>query len=434
MTALRGARCRTLLVVLLIVSVNLCLPLASAQNSAAEPPKAPMDLVLLVDMSLTMVGRAGGQNIFPEVKRALKELVDASGPGDNVVLIPYDADVRPRPAAVIYGDQDKAALKAEIDALSANGQWTYTAAAIQRGLGEAKRLDDAQATGKHPKVVVLLTDGMNDPPPAVRGTAAEVHLNEVARRFQGMPWFVWQVQLGPKIDADVDKAFQGFSNYRSVRTPAADLNKVRADILKAVEAENARQASERAAAEQKKKAAQDEESRRAMEKARQREQAEAKKRAEAEAKEREAHRVQEEAARRAARQRMAVAASAVVGLGIVVLAIIMMRRRPRPHGSLQYWRPGESPRTFDIAGPGKRKLRLGPATGDLVLTGLGERGLTLSAARVEGQVLCVIEADEGVGLTFRGKPVSRLELYDRDQFQLGDYNLQYEGEVGSRTE
>lgn len=49
-------------------------------------------------------------------------------------------------------------------------------------------------------------------------------------------------------------------------------------------------------------------------------------------------------------------------------------------------------------------------------------------------MLCVVEADDGLGLTFRGKPVSQLELYDRDQFQVADHFLQYEGEVGSRTE
>lgn len=428
-------RPRSLALAVVSFSALLLQVSGAAQSPSSEPPTTPIDLILIVDTSATMVGKAGGQNIFPDVKRALKDLVEACGPGDNVILIPYDADVRARATAVIYDKQDKAAIRAEIDAMSAPGIWTYTAAAIQKGLEEAKRLDEAQGTGKHPKVVILLTDGKNEPPPAVRGSAAEVHLSEVARRFQGMPWFVWQVQLGPTIDVGVDEAFRsaGFPNYRPVRTAAADLVKVRANILKEVEAEKARQAAERAAAA--KLAAQtDEDARRAMEDTRNRQQAEASRRAEAEAREKEAARLQAEAARRVARQRATVAAVAVAVLVLVAVVVVSLRRRPRPHGSLQYWKPGEATHTFDIAAARKRRLRLGPAGGDLVLAGLGDRGLTLSAARVEGQVLCVVEADDGVSLTFRGKLVNRLELFDRDQFQTGEHFFQYEGEVGSRTE
>lgn len=421
----RSRRTRDLLLTVLF-SALLFQTLSAGQSTPDEPPNTPIDLFLIIDTSATMVGKAGGQNIFPDVKRALKELVEACGPGDNIILIPYDADVRARATAVIYDKQDKAAIRAKIDALNAPGLWTYTAAAIQKGLEEARRLDEAQGTGKHPKVVILLTDGKNEPPPAIRGSAAEVRLNEVARRFQGMPWFVWQVQLGPTIDVGVDEAFRsaGFQNYRPVRTAAADLNRVRADILKEVEAEKARQAAERAAAA--KLAAQaDEDARRAMEEARNRNQAEASRRAEAEAKEREAARLQAEAANRVARQRKTIAA---VGIAVLVLAafvIVFLRRRPRPHGSLQYWKPGEAPRAFDIAAARKRRLRLGPADGDFALAGLGERGLTLSATRIDGQVLCVVDADDGVSLTFRGKSVNRLELYDRDQFQLGEHVFQY---------
>jgi hypothetical protein len=412
---------------------------AAPQTASAEPAKTPIDLILIVDTSATMVGKAGGKNVFPEVKKALKELVDASGPGDNVLLIPYDADVRARATAIIYGQPDKNALHGEIDAMKAAGLWTYTAAAIQKGLEEARRLDEAQAGGKHVKVVVLLTDGMNDPPPAVRGTAAEVRLNEVARRFQGMPWFVWQVQLGPRIDAGVDEAFRsaGFSNYRPVRTAAADLNQVRAEIVKAVvaaEAEKSRQAAERAEAQKGRLSAQAaEDARKAREDARQREEAAANRRAEAEAKERKARLQREEAESAERRAKILRAMAALAVLAVIAIIFVMLRRRPRPHGALQYWKAGEAPRTFEIADSGKRRLRLGPATGDLALTGMGEKGLSLSAARIEGQVLCVIEADEGVSLKFQGKPVTRLELYDRDEFQLGDYSLQYGGEVGPRT-
>jgi len=167
--------------------------------------------------------------VFPEVKTALKELVQATTAGDNVVLISYDAVVRTNPTSLIYGPQDKAALHRQIDELKAEGDYTYTAAAIQKGLAEAKRLDDAQGDLKHTKVVVLLTDGLNDPPPSVRGKDSEVRLAEVAKRFEGMPWFVWQVQLGRTIDLGVDQAFReaGFPNYKSAKTAADQIERTR---------------------------------------------------------------------------------------------------------------------------------------------------------------------------------------------------------------
>ncbi len=403
---LRPAGVRLLMVALCGLTGGLSVVMA--QPAPQAPARTQIDLILIVDTSASMVGKAGGQNIFPEVKKALKDLVSSSNPGDNILLIPYDADVRSRPTAAIYGQQDKDSIHGEIDVMKAAGPWTYTAAALQKGLEEAKRLDEAQGTNKHAKVVVLLTDGLNDPPPAVRGSASEVRLSEVARRFQGMPWFVWQVQLGPKIDGGVDEAFRSaeFPNYRPVRTAAADLSKVRAEILKEIEAEKARQAAEQAEAQKRSAAAPADDGKR---------------------------QVKEEAKPQMKRQTLLLWGAVAVGIVLIGIAIVMLRRRPRPHGALQYWKPGEAPRTFDLAAASKRRLRIGPPTGDLVLTDVGEHGLILTAARIEGQVLCVIEAEDGVSLKFKGQPVTRLELYDRDQFQLGAYSLQYEGEVGSRV-
>lgn len=73
----------------------------------------------------------------------------AATPGDNVVLISYGATVRAQPTALIYDEQDKAAIHRQINELKAEGDWTYTAAAIPKGLAEAKRLDDAQGANKH---------------------------------------------------------------------------------------------------------------------------------------------------------------------------------------------------------------------------------------------------------------------------------------------
>ncbi len=296
----------------------------------------------------------------------------------------------------------------------ARGDWTYTAAAIQEGLAEARRLDDAQGGSKHMKVVLLFTDGRNNPPPWVRGKSGEVRLEEVARRFAGMPWFVWQVQLGPEIDEGMDRAFRGqnYPNYKTVQTAAADLEKVRKQVRSELAAEQARQQAEEAAKRRRGEAAAAEARRKAEEAAR---------------------RAREEAERRAKLRQMllplGVALSVAALLGVVWL---WYRQRPRPHGSLTYWRTGEPQRTCDLGSFRRLRLRIDGPGSDLVLTGFGQRGATVRAERIEGEVLCVVEADDGVTLRFRGNPVGRLELYDLDEFQLGDYSFRYRGEVSAR--
>jgi hypothetical protein len=399
---------------LFILTAILVVPGAVGQAPQAVRPEIPTDLILVVDTSRTMIGEAGGQNIFPEVKRVLKELIDKAGPGDSVVLIAYDTTVQAYPTTLINDEQDKTRLKALVDQLRAKGDWTYTAAAIQAGMAEARRLDDAQGANKHTKAVILLTDGINNPPPWVRGTSSEVRLEEVARRYAGMPWFVWQVQLGPQVDVGLDQAFRraGFPNYETVKTPAEDLDKVRRQIVDKIEAEQNRRQAEDAEKRRRQEAAEGEARRRAEEAA---------------------QRQREEAERRARiRSRLYWLGPAAGGALLLLALWVWLLRRPRPHGTLYYWRPGERRATFDLGAKGRRRVRINGPGSDLVLSGFDARGATLSAERVEGEVLCVIEADDGVTMRFRGNPVVRLELHDFDEFQLGDYLIRYRGEVSAR--
>lgn len=390
-----------------VIAVLVAACCAAGQAAPTPRPVIPTDLILVVDTSRTMIGEAGGQNIFPEVKRVLKELIDKANIGDSVVLISYDATVQAYPTTLINDQQDKERLKVLVDQLRAKGDWTYTAAAIQAGLAEAKRLDNAQGADRHTKAVILLTDGINNPPPSVRGTSAEVRLEEVARRYAGMPWFVWQVQLGPQVDQGVDRAFReaGFPNYETVKTPADDLDRVRQRIQDRIAAEQARREAEEAERRKQQEAAE----------------AEARRRA------------QQEAERRARMRRVLRPLGVGVGAAVLLLAVwVWHRRRPRPNGTLTYWRAGERHATFDLGSTHRRRVRIDGPGSDLVLAGLGARGATVRAERAEGEVLCVIEADDGVTMMFRGNPVARLELHDLDEFQLGDYTLRYRGEVSAR--
>jgi Mg-chelatase subunit ChlD len=181
---------------------------AQAPAVKKDAPRPHVDLILIVDTSESMVGKGkGATNIFGSVKQAAKELVDWAETGDSVVLISYDETVRLQPAVAVYGAREKAALKSSIDGLRAKGLFTYTAAVVRDALSEAVRLHNAQKAdpgGPHTKFIVLITDGINEPPPYA-GAAGKVSLPEVAKQLSDRPWFVWQIQLGPKVDRDVER-------------------------------------------------------------------------------------------------------------------------------------------------------------------------------------------------------------------------------------
>lgn len=212
--------------------------LAQAKEATPGVPERPhVDLIVIIDTSESMVGAGGSPVIFPAVKEAAKQLVEWCEPGDSIVLMSYDEKVRKQDPVSIRGGADTHAVNSRIGALKAKGLWTYTAAAISDALEQAQRLDEVEKSlpeGPHVKMIVLFTDGINDPPPYIKKGGA-VSLAEVAKRYSDMPWFVWQVQVGPEIDREVESA--GLPGYQPVQARKAPelMAAVREQILKRME-------------------------------------------------------------------------------------------------------------------------------------------------------------------------------------------------------
>jgi hypothetical protein len=192
----------------------------------------PFDLILIVDCSRSMIGKGGPRNIFPEVKAAGQDLVDWVPAGGSVVLVAYDESVRLLPAIAIYGDRERDFAKNAIDQLFADGRFTFTSKAVAEALEEAHRLHSAQLGRQETprrKLIILLTDGLDDPPPHAVGNS-RVALADVARQFGEMPWFVWQVQFGTEIDRQVDSALRPhLPGYEARRVQ--DLGELRSTIV-----------------------------------------------------------------------------------------------------------------------------------------------------------------------------------------------------------
>jgi hypothetical protein len=201
---------------LLLTGTLFGILLPATRAAGTEPPGANTDLVLIIDTSKTMRGLAGGTNIFPEVKASSKELTKELALGDSVTLVAYGTNIRPQPTVTLVTETERMRLFGLIDELRADDDYTYTARALEVGFQEAARLE--QAFPNHRQAVVIFTDGINDPPPAMRGKGPR--LDEVALPYAGRPWYVFQVQMGPTADVELDNALkENFSNAKIIHDP-----------------------------------------------------------------------------------------------------------------------------------------------------------------------------------------------------------------------
>ena len=88
------------------------------------PPRFPMRFVYLIDTSGSMEGRpagSGSENIFPEVKTALKTLARNMLPGDSADVFTFHEGIRSHET---FGSGEINAAVAHIDGLAADGNTT----------------------------------------------------------------------------------------------------------------------------------------------------------------------------------------------------------------------------------------------------------------------------------------------------------------------
>ncbi|WP_229075932.1 vWA domain-containing protein [Actinoplanes sp. DH11] len=156
-----------------LVVLLLALLMAPPSPTAADPPQASLaevldalrtdelaaDYVVLLDVSSSMQP-AGGPDLYTRAQRALRPLLDALSPVDRLHLVAF-AD-RPDPTFTgRIGGTGAGVLSRLPD--RAEGGRTDIGAAIESALDTVDRPDLTD-----PATVVLLTDGVQDPPPGSR--------------------------------------------------------------------------------------------------------------------------------------------------------------------------------------------------------------------------------------------------------------------------
>ncbi|TAL37106.1 MAG: VWA domain-containing protein [Spirochaetes bacterium] len=170
-----------------IVGVILLLcSLAAAGEVSAKERK---DVILVLDTSLSMVGQ-GGNNIMPMVKKSLEEFIGQLNEGDSLTFVTFDSEVKTWPTVSLQSKDAKDILKKYITMVEAKGQWTYTQAMLVSVFKTARELEEKDKSRN--TVIVVLTDGVDDPPPGFRGDTLTI--KDVGATDKD--WFIYLVNLG----------------------------------------------------------------------------------------------------------------------------------------------------------------------------------------------------------------------------------------------
>jgi hypothetical protein len=138
-----------------------------------------------------MVGY-GGRNILPTVKKSLDKFIDQLGKGDSITFITFDVIIKIYPTVYVTDENDKDILKKYISVVEAKGPWTFTHEMIRSVFKKVAELED-KSRGRE-RVIVVLTDGIDDPPPEARGK--RLNIKEISKEYNKKDWFIYLVNLG----------------------------------------------------------------------------------------------------------------------------------------------------------------------------------------------------------------------------------------------
>ncbi|TVU31084.1 hypothetical protein EJB05_22753, partial [Eragrostis curvula] len=159
------------------VLVRATAPGATAEDAEAPAPRAPLDLVTVLDVSGSMDG-----NKLDLVKQAMGFVVDNLGPADRLSVVSFSNDAQREIRLTRMSADGKEAAKRAVEALVAGGGTN-----IRKGLDVAAQVLAARRYTNAVTSVILLSDGkdncnnrgVNLMPPSLRGGhgagAATVH-------------------------------------------------------------------------------------------------------------------------------------------------------------------------------------------------------------------------------------------------------------------
>lgn len=199
---------------LLSLTISLFIIFFFAQNDLLEAAGSK-DLILVVDTSLTMVGKGGGRNILPQVKESLPKFINQLEEDDSISFMTFETNVNMYPTIYIDDENDKDIINKYISAIEAKGKWTYTSLMLKNVLGKAQELEDKDP--ERQRVIVIMTDSLDDPPPGMRQDRLRIDKVEGTKKYSEKDWFILVMNFGEaKKNKNLARQLAGISKYSKI--------------------------------------------------------------------------------------------------------------------------------------------------------------------------------------------------------------------------
>ena len=184
------------ILLLLMVGFMLTFKPASSNADSVDPildPKVNNDIILVLDTSYSMVGKPG-KDIFEQVKGSINWFIDNRvKDGDRIYFMTFDQDVKIYPEVIIDSKNDRDIVKKFISVIEARGMWTYTLKMLANVFELADKLtrENAESKSKRKVAIFIMTDGLDDPPPA--NVRDRIKLSDVTDKYQGRgdDWWIY---------------------------------------------------------------------------------------------------------------------------------------------------------------------------------------------------------------------------------------------------
>ena len=182
----------------LLISMLLCVFILIPFIGAEETRTANIDVILLLDKSLSMREAIG----------ALKNYVagEVVGPilmpGDRLIVETFYGSIDRLYAGTVRSEEDKAKIVRSLNGIVADGRFTDIGNALDRGEADIRELGEPDK----PKYVLLLTDERQEAPKGTKYFSADFKVNHPALKYikrQDMGSFR-VITIGYDVEARID--------------------------------------------------------------------------------------------------------------------------------------------------------------------------------------------------------------------------------------
>jgi hypothetical protein len=198
------------------------------------------DLFIVIDTSKSMKGvgptakRLGMGDISSKVKESSTKFITDLIPGDTVTIVTFDSEPVFHGTFKIKTLSDKSFVKSKIMDISFEGEDTYTSRMITAVVDRVKEFETSDIKKIRRRVVVILSDGLDDPPVKKRKDKLKLTKDPRIKREDTAPLFIYYLHLSPtKVTTQQRRRIEELSGGRdgAVSVRQADPSRGREGVI-----------------------------------------------------------------------------------------------------------------------------------------------------------------------------------------------------------